>query len=636
MTDENRINIAEPALCSLLILAQITVSAAAIGSNPLGTSTQWIAYTDPLYAYTLPIPGDWQIAATPADVVIGVAVFTNYDPELAQQTGALPDDALRIQIGIAPIAPDESAESWLARWRAGQTADTEAARTRMGQPERMQIAGFETFSYTVNTASTQPGIELGLRLAQDQIAVIGISTTDGAQVARALNILQALQPAPHLNFHPVALEIAETWRQQVVAPLDIISLHQVNTPLQNTCPLGTFPGHEAPDSPISLRLPFQSGQRWMVGEWGSFYGNHFHCNANNDYYATDWNRLDGPDQGALLMPVANGIVDGTSGPTCPTTGYGCYVRIMHAEGIQTLYAHLSGISVTTGALVTAPVSAIGRVGNTGRSTDAHLHLSFRQLASGSYRSHCYNNGKTCPNGEAAASPQSAKPSPMFTATGMMELVDGGIYTSTDQTAPHAVYTAFLPFVAVVPAIPTAIYHDAFDVNSLSNYELAGSVTWDEAEQSVRLNYAADGSALHASWTTSQSLVLSGRVLIPADGIGQYDSVALAVRGPGVQYWATLAYGTALPQANHLSIMRNDTWGELAPIPLSPGWYIVRLDVDYAQGTLRAKAWPEGGMEPNWQISRTLDAGWTASAIGFRHFGLGTRADDLMVSAPAGP
>lgn len=57
-------------------------------------------------------------------------------------------------------------------------------------------------------------------------------------------------------------------------------------------------------------------------------------------------------------------------------GYGSYVVISHANGTQTLYAHLSGTEVGIGAGV-AKGQLIGYVGNTGKSTGPHLHFEVR-------------------------------------------------------------------------------------------------------------------------------------------------------------------------------------------------------------------------------------------------------------------
>jgi len=57
-------------------------------------------------------------------------------------------------------------------------------------------------------------------------------------------------------------------------------------------------------------------------------------------------------------------------------GYGNYIVIRHSNGTQTLYAHNSRNAVGVGARV-AQGEVIGYVGNTGRSTGAHLHFEVR-------------------------------------------------------------------------------------------------------------------------------------------------------------------------------------------------------------------------------------------------------------------
>ena len=57
-------------------------------------------------------------------------------------------------------------------------------------------------------------------------------------------------------------------------------------------------------------------------------------------------------------------------------GYGNYVVIRHSSGAQTLYAHLSSLSVGVGAYVSQG-EVIGGMGSTGRSTGTHLHFEVR-------------------------------------------------------------------------------------------------------------------------------------------------------------------------------------------------------------------------------------------------------------------
>ncbi len=57
-------------------------------------------------------------------------------------------------------------------------------------------------------------------------------------------------------------------------------------------------------------------------------------------------------------------------------GYGNCVRVKHNNGYETLYGHLSRITVKVGQKVNVG-DKVGQVGSTGRSTGAHLHYEVR-------------------------------------------------------------------------------------------------------------------------------------------------------------------------------------------------------------------------------------------------------------------
>ncbi|PJJ83264.1 M23 family metallopeptidase [Mucilaginibacter auburnensis] len=57
-------------------------------------------------------------------------------------------------------------------------------------------------------------------------------------------------------------------------------------------------------------------------------------------------------------------------------GYGNCVRVKHNNGYETLYGHLSRITVKVGQKVSVG-DKVGQVGSTGRSTGAHLHYEVR-------------------------------------------------------------------------------------------------------------------------------------------------------------------------------------------------------------------------------------------------------------------
>jgi len=77
---------------------------------------------------------------------------------------------------------------------------------------------------------------------------------------------------------------------------------------------------------------------------------------------------------AVVASRGGTVVD--AGWTAPSRGYGIYVVVDHGDGVQTLYAHLSSVSVSTGQQVLRG-QVLGRMGSTGRSTGTHLHFEIR-------------------------------------------------------------------------------------------------------------------------------------------------------------------------------------------------------------------------------------------------------------------
>ena len=75
-------------------------------------------------------------------------------------------------------------------------------------------------------------------------------------------------------------------------------------------------------------------------------------------------------RGTPIYAAGNGVVERAG----PYSTFGNYVRIQHANGYQTAYAHLNGFAkgMRKGAHVRQG-DVIGYVGTTGRSTGPHLH-----------------------------------------------------------------------------------------------------------------------------------------------------------------------------------------------------------------------------------------------------------------------
>lgn len=387
-------------------------------------------FIDPLYGYSITVPIGWHVLPPPSDALYGATVLMNYDPDLVgEDHNEMPAEAVKIQIGVAPKNAKQTLDDWVTKW-VNFEVNGEAAREQywnLSTIKNIEVGKYRGKQFDLISPYNDTITEIDLLISADQIMVIGITFYGTKDFALVMDILETLKPNLSYAFSEEMISIAKTW---LIAPAQTLySTNSVLSPTVGTCPVGTFPGNEAPDTPIQLYMPFSYGETWVVGGAGSFYGNWYHCNSNDDYYATDWNLPGGDDNGKTVLPVADGTISGSKSPTCPITGWGCYVQLDHNSGVRTLYAHLSAVYKTSGTV--SHNDRIGAVGSTGYSSGPHLHLRFQRDNGGGYHSYCWNNGNNCPNGEAPQSPQSPKPSPMQTTGGAQTLVDGGSYTSNN-------------------------------------------------------------------------------------------------------------------------------------------------------------------------------------------------------------
>lgn len=105
--------------------------------------------------------------------------------------------------------------------------------------------------------------------------------------------------------------------------------------------------------------PFRTAVRFTSGfgpRWGRM------------HQGTDFAGPHGTD----IFSTADGVVTHAGW----SSGYGKLIKIKHAHGIETRYAHLSKIRVQKGQRVSRG-QHIGDMGNTGRSTGTHLHYEVR-------------------------------------------------------------------------------------------------------------------------------------------------------------------------------------------------------------------------------------------------------------------
>ena len=115
----------------------------------------------------------------------------------------------------------------------------------------------------------------------------------------------------------------------------------------------------APDQ----ELPFVCGEEWT----GTTRSTHRPSTSSVDFNRT-------PDLGRIVVASASGVVSRVEDEG--SRSYGRWVVVEHAEGWSTLYAHLKAQWVVPGQFVDQG-TPIGRVGDTGAVTGAHLHYEQR-------------------------------------------------------------------------------------------------------------------------------------------------------------------------------------------------------------------------------------------------------------------
>ncbi len=158
------------------------------------------------------------------------------------------------------------------------------------------------------------------------------------------------------------------------------------SPVARGGPLGERPPAEipspksppvAPADPDLTPTP-EDGHAYVVLRWPIL------ATGVNSLFGVRSDPIDGSNRyhAGIDLDAAYGAVVGASAGGWVSSaewhaGHGRRVVVEHAGGFQTVYSHLSQILAVTGTRVRAG-DAIGRVGNSGRSTGPHLHFEINR------------------------------------------------------------------------------------------------------------------------------------------------------------------------------------------------------------------------------------------------------------------
>lgn len=321
---------------------------------PLTTTAQPVGligpacYVDKLNRFSLYLPSGWRADVPPSENAIGGAsVFYNYtqdDIKMDHGSLILPPNSVKIQITSGVLLRSQSFEQWI-NIATQQMLTSDIAKqfqTVIGTPYPYNLAEQGGIAYTVKDSSGTDALVINLP-SRDRVIIISIAPAGMESLASFL--LSSLDTMNLDGCNSEAISPEESIPKATPTTETFFENHKETNKGGLTCELGTFPGTEAHNSQISLQMPFPLGETWIVGGGGSFYGNNHHCNFYNNYYATDWNKAVGNDDNALVLATADGNVSEID-ILCQTR-YGCYVKIDHASGYRTLYAHLKSILVQT-------------------------------------------------------------------------------------------------------------------------------------------------------------------------------------------------------------------------------------------------------------------------------------------------
>jgi hypothetical protein len=140
------------------------------------------------------------------------------------------------------------------------------------------------------------------------------------------------------------------------------------------------------ETPVILEAPFEG--RWKANGTGPWAAWNHHLAASDQWFATDWLRVDGESRGSRVLSPVNGVVANVEEgrPDKPARRWvqrdianpaGNYVslRVDGREHAYVILAHLEmgSVAVWPGKAVRVG-DVIGRCGNSGNTSRPHLHI----------------------------------------------------------------------------------------------------------------------------------------------------------------------------------------------------------------------------------------------------------------------
>jgi murein DD-endopeptidase MepM/ murein hydrolase activator NlpD len=235
----------------------------------------------------------------------------------------------------------------LADLQAERQKEQEARQEQIKQ--RDQLAGEMAQLRALEAQEETSMSQLQEKIAETRTELARLTSQSTALAQQVTDMLQQQQDAI------IAAAMQAVWTQM-----------QVWLQSNNVGQIPTSSGHSTqyrfiwPEPQAQISQPFGPSTFWFEPPYGGY--PHFHTGI--DLVETFGSPVYAADDGIVAL------VGNSSG------GYGNYVVIAHAGGLNTLYGHLSTALVAVGQAVTQG-TVVGLEGSTGNSTGAHLHFELR-------------------------------------------------------------------------------------------------------------------------------------------------------------------------------------------------------------------------------------------------------------------
>ncbi len=220
-----------------------------------------------------------------------------------------------------------------------------------------QIA--DMFEVSVNTIKWANGLDRAIAPG-DQLVILPISgikhkVKSGGTIADIAKLYKADAKEIAL-FNGISLDTQLTTGQEIIVPNVDLEIEEKK------------PAKSIAKSSSSSKSTGGGSSTWMIKPINKGYRSQgLHGHNAIDFAAPVGTPIYAAAGGTVLIAKSDGGWNG---------GYGNYVVIKHSNGAQTLYAHMTDVFVSAGSSVKQGAQ-IGSVGNTGKSTGAHLHFEVR-------------------------------------------------------------------------------------------------------------------------------------------------------------------------------------------------------------------------------------------------------------------